>query len=134
MNPKGTSVRKKQNELSFDSTTYKTTITFKGMAKNVVGRLGHSKSVIINALVTDALKSGKMADFLIEYFPVSRVNELLETIHPKNHADPHKKTSLPPKLQRYYPKVPQEMKLSTCTLTQENTAHNDKENIDGFDF
>ncbi len=134
MNLKGTSVRKKQNELSFDSTTYKTTITFKGMAKNVVGRLGHSKSVIINALVTDALKSGKMADFLIEYFPASRVNELLETIHPKSYADPHKKTPLPPKLQRSYPQVPQEMKPGTCTLAHENIAHNDKENTDGFDF
>lgn len=125
-------MRKKQSELSLDNTTYKTTITFKGMAKSLVGRLGHSKSVVINALVTDALKSGKMADFLIEYFPASSVHELLETINPKQATEPRKKIPVYTTAQPSNASVFQEFKQGECHATIEKTAH--KENKDGFDF
>lgn len=127
------STRKKQSELSFDGQTFKTTITFKGKTKELVAQLGHSKSSIINALVTDAIKSGKMSEYLTEHFTNERTKEIMNNIGVENVTRSYTKAEH--RAHRQSAKEDVNEESSSFKPASANTQSNKpKGNGDGFDF
>ena len=127
-------MKKKQVE-PLDDTTFKTTITFKGTAKNLVSRLGYSKSAVVNALITDAIKSGKIVDYLVEHFSDSSIDEMLNRSGSnKRHVEGSKtseaRQSTPSKQADNESAVRGSLKSENINTNQ----NKQKENSDGFDF
>jgi len=58
--------------------SYKTTITFKGRAKDFVNDLGQNKSIIISNLIAQALKDGSMITVLEDQLPRKLANKIAQ--------------------------------------------------------
>ena len=126
-------MRKKQNE-PLDDSILKTTITFKGTAKNLVSKLGYSKSAVVNALITDAIKSGKIVDYLAEHFSDSSIEEMLNRSGPVRHqADTGNQEEMRTNASIQYSDTERRGSLKSKSTTKTN-QNKPKENSDGYDF
>lgn len=126
-------MRKKQNE-PLDDSIFKTTITFKGTAKNLVSKLGYSKSAVVNALITDAIKSGKIVDYLAEHFSDSSIEEMLNRSVPVRHrADTGNQEEMRTNASIQHGDTERRGSLKSKSTAKTN-QNKPKENGDGFDF
>lgn len=126
-------MRKKQNE-PLDDSIFKTTITFKGTAKNLVSKLGYSKSAVVNALITDAIKSGKIVDYLAEHFSDSSIEEMLNRSVPVRHqADTGNQEEMRTNASIQHGDTERRGSLKSKSTAKTN-QNKPKENSDGYDF
>lgn len=58
--------------------SYKTTITFKGRARDFVNDLGQNKSIIISNLIAQALKDGSILTVLEDQLPRKLANKIAQ--------------------------------------------------------
>jgi len=69
--------RRTQAELSTNDQIFKTTIVFKGVCKKLAVQLGHNKSHIVGAVLADAIRSGKIKDFLSEHYSDDEIIKMI---------------------------------------------------------
>ena len=82
-------------DIDSDKPIFKTTICFRGVAKEFILELEHNKSNVINALIAEAIDNGRIVDILRKLLPGKRVDMLVNKyeINQSQQQEPLRETS-----------------------------------------
>ena len=120
------------DDIDSDKPIFKTTICFRGIAKEFILELEHNKSNVINALISDAIDNGSIVDILRKLLPGKKVDMLVEKydISQSLQQEPIKESTHLKQENKL--EQADQMKSQRLVLRGKNNGQGDKK--DGFDF